>query len=680
MKLSELWLREWVNPAITREKLCAQLTMAGLEIEECTPIENSTDYVIDISITPNRGDCLSVRGLAYEISALTYTKLKMPEFTPIDPIIQDTLPITISAPTECPSYVGRVIRDVDINATTPKWLQERLEQSGISSINPVVDIMNYVMLELGQPMHAFDLAKILGEVIVRLAKADEELTLLNGQTVKLNSDALIIADRAKPLAIAGVMGGLESGVSLLTQHIFLESAFFNPQAIARTGRRYSLSSDSSYRFERGIDPTIQVLAIERATELLLSIVGGQPGPVIEVSDAAHLPQDRIIMLRKTRMNQILGMTIADQDVEDVMNRLGFSVKKIIEGWQVTVPARRSDITLEVDLIEEVVRLQGYERLPTHQPVSKMQIHQRPETKLYLTSLRRLLCDLGYNEAITYSFVEKKLQDILDPHSQPTELMNPITAEMSVMRTNLWSGLVNALLYNQNRQQNRVRLFEVGLRFILQENQLQQQRMLSGLVCGSVMPEQWNIPARPVDFFDLKGDLQTIFQLTFASETFIFKPSQHQALHPGQTAAIYRENKWIGIMGAMHPAVIQRLGIQGRPLLFELLLDPMELASLPKFAEISKFPEIRRDLAILVDRSIPVQRIQDTIKEVANELLKSVTVFDVYQGKGIASDRKSIALALTMQHVSRTLVDEEVADLMERVIVTLKNQFAAELRG
>lgn len=681
MKLSEQWLREWVNPAITRDQLCAQLTMAGLEIEECVPVEQSADYAIDISITPNRGDCLSIRGLAQEVSALTQKAVNPLTITPVSPVISDSFPITIEIPSECPRYVGRIMRGVNVKATTPEWLQERLERSGLSLINPVVDVMNYVMLELGQPMHAFDFAQLSGEIIVRLAKVDEELLLLDGQTVKLNSDALLIADQTKPLAIGGVMGGLQSGVSLLTQDVFLESAFFNPQAIARAGRRYGLNSDSSYRFERGIDPEIQVLAIERATELLLKIVGGQPGPVIEVVNEPFLPKNKTILLRKARIKALLGVAIADQDVENVMKCLGFSTEKVAEGWQVAVPARRSDITLEVDLIEEVVRLHGYEKLPMHQPHSKMTIHPRPENKLYITALRRALCDLGYCEAITYSFVDKKTQMLLDPNSSPVELVNPMTAEMSVMRTNLWPGLVNTLLYNQNRQQSRVRLFEIGLRFITQQNELSQQRVLSGLISGSAMPEQWGIPARSADFFDLKGDLQAIFNLTLEPTAFTFEATQHPALHPGQTANIYRSGQWIGQFGALHPAVAQTLGIQGKVFVFELLLEPLEMAKLPKFSEIFKFPEIRRDLAILVDRSIPVQQIQDTIRGIATDkLLKDVAVFDIYQGKGIAENRKSVALALTMQHVSRTLVDEEVADLMERVIVALKQKFAAELRG
>jgi phenylalanyl-tRNA synthetase beta chain len=792
MKLSEMWLREWVNPELTREQLCAQLTMAGLEIEEIIPVAEEftnvvigkilkvekhpeaerlhickvdvgrsepltivcgaknvkegmkvpaalegaqlanntkiefseirgvssagmlcsatelglaeqsegllqlphdapvghsvweylklTDFIIDVSITPNRGDCLSIMGLAKEISALTSAQLHIPNIPTIQPAITDTLPVTIKTNIECPRYVGRVIRDVKADATTPMWLQERLRRGGIRCISPVVDVMNYVMLELGQPMHAFDLQKISQEIIVRLANKDEELTLLDGQTVKLNNQTLIIADKEKPLAIAGVMGGLDSAVTLLTKDIFLESAFFIPSCISKTAQRFGLGSDSSYRFERGIDPTLQKLAIERATELLLEITGGKPGPVIEELDTNTLPKPAKINLRSDRVAKILGVNIFDHEIESILQRLGFKCEKMSSDWTVTVPPRRSDVTLEIDLIEEIARLYGYIKIPQAQSFGLMQLHEQSEKKLEITPLRHALRDFGYNEVITYSFVSKKLQQLFDPGTLPKELVNPMTAEMAVMRTSLWPGLVDTLLYNQNRQQSRARLFESGLRFVPMQDDLKQEKVLSGLINGTIYPEQWGIPNRKADFFDLKGDLQNLFKLTLAEDEFEFKPSQHPALHPGQTAAIYRAGKQIGILGALHPAIIQNLDIQGDVFLFEIALDDLEKTNLPKFVEISKFPEIRRDIAILIDRAVPAQCIQDTIKKIAGDLLQDINIFDVYQGKGIAENSKSIALSLTLQHTSRTLRDEEVADLIERVIVALKNEYAAELRS
>lgn len=792
MKLSEQWLREWVNPNLTREELSSKLTMAGLEVDALVPVAGSfthvvvaeviqvekhpeadrlkvclvdvgqaepltivcgatnvrpsikvaaalagailpnnihislskirnvvsngmlcsarelgmveenngiielpqdapigqevwkylnlSDYVIDIAITPNRGDCLSIMGLAQEVSAVTECKVTALDLISVKPDISDSLSVAIDVPMECQRYSGRVIRDVKADAVTPIWMQERLRRGGIRCISPVVDVMNYVMLELGQPMHAFDLKEIMGGIQVRKAKSSEELTLLDGQTISLSHDTMVIADDKKALAIAGVMGGLDSGVTLLTKDIFLESAYFNTESIARSGRHYNLGSESSYRFERGIDPTLQVTALERATALLLDIVGGWPGPVIDVVDNRYLPQPQTIQLRIARINKILGIDINHSHIESFLQRLGFGCEKNPDGWSVYVPARRSDISLEIDLIEEIIRLYGYDKLPAQQAGSTLQINPCSENRLNLTTLRRKLCDLGYHEAITYSFIDKNLQYLFDPNNKPKELVNPITADMAVMRTNLWPGLVNTFLYNHNRQQSRVRLFEVGLRFIQRDKTVLQQRVLSGLVSGSAFPEQWGLPARKVDFFDLKGDLESVFKLTSAMDEFIFKSGEHPALHPGQTAEIYRKDDFVGSFGVLHPGIMQTLAISENVIVFEILLDQLEIARQPHFSEISKFPEIRRDIAIFVDQTVPSQAIQDTIAEVSGELLREVTVFDVYQGKGVAPHRKSIALALTLQHYSRTLVDEEVADIVERVIVALKERFTAELRG
>lgn len=792
MKLSEMWLREWIDPKLTREQLCEKLTLSGLEVDGLQPVANPftnvvvaevlsvekhpeadklhicqvnvggsspllivcgaanvraglktpaalegaelshnfkikrtkirgvesngmlcsaeelglmtesdgilelpqdapigkslkdylslADYVIEVAITPNRGDCLSVMGLAKEISALTDATLTTPNLESVPAKIKDVFPVHISAANECPRYVGRVIRDVKADVETPIWLQERLRRSGQRCINPVVDVMNYVMLELGQPMHAFDLKTLSGGIEVRLAKKNEEIALLDGQTVKLDSNTLLIADQKQPLAIAGVMGGLDSSVTSLTQDIFLESAYFKPEIVARAGRQYILNSESSYRFERGVDPTLQVIAIERATHLLLNIVGGQPGPVIEVKDEKNLPKPAVISLDKEKISRLLGLEIADAKITAILQGLGFVCEKNAAGWKVTVPARRSDITLAEDLIEEIARVNGYEHIPTLQTMSKMQIHARPENHLKIAEIRSALSDLGYHEAITYSFIDKKIQALLDPEITPVELLNPITAEMSAMRTSLWPGLLNTLSYNRNRQQSRMRLFEIGLRFIQQNNKLEQQRVLSGLISGSAFPEQWGVPLRSCDFFDLKGDVQNLINLTKSEQDFTFKTGKHPALHPGQTADICRAQQKMGVIGALHPAVLQALDIQTKVFVFEILLDSLQIARVPRAEEISKFPEIRRDIAILVDQTVPAQQIQDTIKEIAGDLLKEVRVFDLYQGKGIAPEQKSIALALTLQHSSRTLVDEEVAELVERVVAALNKQFAAELRG
>lgn len=792
MRLSELWLRDWVNPELSREDLCENLTMAGLEVEEVSPVAEKfsgvvvanvlriekhpeadrlqvcevdtggpepltivcgannvkvgmktaaalegailannlkikssklrgvlshgmlcsakelglteegeglivlpadapvgkavwdyldlTDHIIDVSITPNRGDCLSILGLAQDVSAITRTKARIPTISMIEAKITDTLPVMIHAAEECPHYVGRVIRQVTADATTPVWMQERLRRAGVRCISPVVDVMNYVMLELGQPMHAFDLAKINGGIDIRLAKKDEALELLDGQILHLNSETLVIADNKKPLAIAGVMGGMESAVTLLTKDIFLESAFFQPVCISKCSRHYKLNSESSYRFERGVDPDLQVRAIERATQLILEIAGGQPGPVIDTVKEKYLPHKKEINLRAARIQKILGLSINNDEIEKILQSLGFIVAKQADGWKVIVPARRFDITTEIDLIEEVIRIYGYNKVPERLSISGMQTAPRSEKKLHLSLIREVLCHMGYQEIVAYSFIDKKMQQLFDPAITPKELLNPITAEMSVMRTSLWPGLMTTLLYNQNRQQNRVRIFESGLRFIIKNGSLEQQNVLSGLVCGSVFPEQWGIPTKNADFFDVKGDIENILKLTFDRNSFEFKVGQHSALHPKQTADIYRNGDYLGTIGVLHPAIAQKLGITDKIVLFEVLLDSLETAKLPHFKETSKFPEIRRDMAILVDQTVPASLIQDTISDVAGELLQDVHVFDVYQGKGVTEGHKSVALSLTLQHSSRTLVDEEVAALVERIIVTLKEKFAAELRG
>jgi phenylalanyl-tRNA synthetase beta chain len=792
MKVSELWLHEWVKPTLSREELGERMTMAGLEIESLTPVaeffshvvvgkilkiethpeadrltlcevdigaekpaiivcgaqnvkvginvpaalpgavlpnnlkittstirgitshgmlcsarelslaEESdglfilpadakmgdavweylklSDYIIDVSITPNRGDCLSIMGLAKEISALTKTEVTLPAIPTQSSTIPDALKINITASEACPHYVGRIIRNVKADAITPIWMQERLRRTGVRCISPVVDVMNYVMLELGQPMHAFDLSKIDGNIHVRMAKTTEQLELLDGQTATLTDETLIIADDKKPLAIAGVMGGLQSAVTLLTKDIFLESAYFNPKAVAKTGRHFNLGSESSYRYERGVDPTLQATAIERATQLLLELVGGEAGPVVEITEKSHFPKQSIINLRAARIEKILGMKISAADVETILTALHFICEKTNDGWKVTVPYARADVTLEVDLIEEVMRLYGSNRVPLRDSYSALRMLPNPENHINLVALRNTLRDLGYQEVVTYTFVDSKLQQLLNPDKEPKPLVNPITSDMNVMRTNLWPGLIKTLMYNANRQQNRVRIFETGLRFVSHQHNFLQERVLGGLINGSAYPEQWGVPTRAVDFFDLKGDLQSLFKLTFASDEFTFKKAEHAALHPGQTAEIYRNDQYVGIMGSLHPIIVQNLDLQSPVFVFELLLERLEIAQLPRFNEISKFPEIRRDIAIFVDRSVPLQMIQDTIREKAGELLQDINLFDVYQGQHVGVDRKSLALSLTLQHSSRTLVDEEVTDLMDRVIGALKERFAAELRG
>ncbi len=670
MRCSESWLREWVSPALTREALGEKLTMAGLEVESLEP-------VFDISITPNRGDCLSIRGIAREVAALTRTPLTPISISPVPAAHQEILPVTVSDPSGCPHYVGRIIRQVKVDQPTPAWLQERLQQSGISLINPIVDVTNYVMLELGQPMHAFDLNKIKKGIVIRQSKAGEKITLLDGSEKVLDDKTLLIADYTKPLVIAGVMGGMDSGVTSLTQDIFLESAYFTPPAVARQRQYYNLNSDSSYRFERGVDPAIQREAIERATQLILEITGGIAGPIIEETSQKDLPKPRTISLSPEKITVLLGFSIPEKEVEAIFTALAFSWKKEKNHWQVDVPSYRSDLAIAEDLIEEIARIHGYDKIPTHPIEANLFTSHAAENAPDTYDLRQAFSHQGYHEIISYSFVDKKLQALLDPQEVPRELLNPISADMAVMRTNLWPGLVNTLLYNKSRQQHRVRLFEIGMCFLTKGPELVQQLKLGGLITGLAQKEQWGEPGREADFFDLKGSLENIYPFTF-------KPDTHPALHPGQTAGIYYQTHKIGILGALHPAVTQALNLPPRVFVFELdaiwLRAQLQKMDHKRFHEVSKFPEIRRDIAILVNQTIPSEEIQATIRKVAGDWLKESFIFDVYAGKGVPPGLKSIALALILQHPSRTLVDDEVAALMDRVVRTLKDQLGAELRS
>jgi phenylalanyl-tRNA synthetase beta chain len=638
-----------------------------------------TDHIIEVAITPNRGDCLSVRGLVRELAAITQTPAKKMTIPEVKALIPDVFPVELKTKEACPRYVGRIIRGVKADAMTPVWMKERLRRSGIRSVSPIVDVTNYVMLELGQPMHAFDLARLEKKIVVRMAEKDEALQLLDGSEIKLSPETLIIADQTKPLAIAGVMGGSESGINLLTQDIFLESAFFHPDVVARQRQLYQLSSESSYRFERGVDPELQRLAIERATRLLVEIVGGKPGPLIEESKSWPL---KTLALRRERLVSILGCaTITDKEVKTILQSLGFGCKKEKALWQVQVPSWRFDVTQEVDLIEELARLYGYEKISPTRPLFPLQTHSLPESRIALPRVRRLLCDLGYHEAVTYSFVNEDLQKLLDPERQAKALVNPITSDMTVMRTNLWPGLLGTYLYNRDRQQTRGRFFEAGLCFIEQQKHLTQVPMLGGLASGTAFPEQWGHPSRELDFFDVKGELQDLLQLTHLPQThFRFKPTTHPALHPGQTALLYRHDEVLGILGALHPAIRQKFDITEPIFLFEFNLDSLLLARPPYFSEISKFPEIRRDLALLVDRHIPAQEIRDTIINSGGEWLRHVNLFDVYLGEGVPENKKSVAFALILQHATRTLRDEEVAETVERIVGTLKQTLGIELRG
>ena len=638
------------------------------------------DLAIDVDLTPNRSDCLGIAGIAREVGVLTGSDVTD---WPQEVVTEETdthLAVEVKARADCPRYVGRVIENIDVNALTPVWMQEKLRRSGLRSIGPVVDVTNYVMLELGQPMHAFDLDKLNGGIKVRSSQQDEKITLLDGQEVTITDNTLVIADQSSPLALAGIMGGQDSSVDDQTKNIFLEAAFFNPLAIAGRARGYGLHTDSSHRFERGVDPELPRLAIERASALLLTIIGGQVGPITEVVSEADLPQTQVIKLRADRIKCVLGIHIDADQVEDQLTRLGLTVEKNDECWQVTVPSFRFDLAIEVDLIEELGRLYGYDKLPQTRPQGTVLTTDISEHTLATHRLQSLLVDRGYQEAITYSFVDPTIQQHLAVEGeQAIELANPISADLSMMRTSLWPGLIQALVYNLNRQHERVRLFEVGRIFKGTKDNVEQHRQIGGVLCGSRYAEQWSEKQRPVDFFDAKADVEAL--LAVGGEGNIrFVAEQHPALHPGQSARVYKGEQAIGWLGALHPRLNKPLDLKTRVYVFELALSAVLKAQVPAFESVSKFPALRRDLALIVDTQTTAGEIDHCLNGIRSDILKGIQLFDVYSGDGVELGKKSIAVAFHLQHKERTLTDEEVESLMQSMAQILQEQIGAVIRS
>jgi phenylalanyl-tRNA synthetase beta chain len=715
MKISENWLREWVNPAIDSKLLIEQLTMAGLEVETVEPAgaklekvvvgevlaveshpdadklslcqvsngENTVqvvcgagnvrqglkvafaqvgatlpglkikkanlrgveshgmlcsatelkiaeisdgifelpgdaptgisiyeylalnDNLIEIDLTPNRGDCLSLAGVAREVSAINSVALTNVPGTKVSEAIKDIFPVELLAAEACPHYVGRIIKNIDASARTPLWMQEKLRRSGLRPISPVVDVTNYVMMELGQPMHGFDFDKLEGGIRVRWATAGEKITLLDQSEFECRSDSLVIADHRKAVALAGIMGGLDSSVQEQTRNVFLEAAFFAPLEMAGKARSYGMHTDSSHRFERGVDPGLQVTAMHRATELLLAIVGGEAGPVIDAEIPESMPARSSVSLRYARVKRLLGIAISQEDVVKILESLNMQVEQAEQGWLVVPPSYRFDINIEADLIEEIGRLVGYNNIPGTKEAAHASMESFSETQRGVNEIKDILVTQGYYEAVTYSFVSPELQAVLDPQQETLALSNPISTDMSVMRTRLLPGLVQALQYNINRQQQRIRLFETGLCFIPESGGLQQRSHIAAVITGSRENEGWHSRSEAVDFYDLKGNLESILRLSDHSN-FRFVKTTNPVLHPGQGADVIYKGLKVGFIGALHPTVMPKLNLTQPVFVFELELAPILSSILPNFVELSKYPSIRRDISLTVDNDINVR--------------------------------------------------------------------------
>ena len=656
-----------------------------LELPEDAPVGVSIveyllldDNIIEIDLTPNRGDCLSIAGVAREVSAINKISLAQTGVSSVDNSIDDSFSVELEAPGHCPRYVGRIIKGIDPQAQTPLWMQEKLRRCGLRPITPVVDVTNYVMMELGQPMHGFDFDKLNGGIKVRLAKSGEKVALLDQTEVECRDDTLLIADHAGGVALAGIMGGLDSSVQSDTRNIFLEAAHFTALELAGKARGFGMHTDASHRFERGVDALLPPIAMQRATGLLLDIVGGEAGPVIDAMVDANMPQTPQVELRYDRVNRLLGIDVERDEVSGILQRLNMQLTEQADGWQVTPPSYRFDINIEADLIEEIGRLIGYNNIPGSRESSHIQMESFSEQRVSVNRIRDVLVERGYFEAVTYAFVSPELQAILDPGQQTLPLANPISADMSVMRTRLLPGLVQALQHNLNRQQSRVRLFETGLCFVPTDDGLAQNPHIAGIITGSRIEDGLYTTAENLDFFDIKGDLEMILRLAGGSD-FSFTRSSNPVLHPGQGADLTCGGKSIGYIGGLHPAVLKKLDINQPVFIFEMETSPILTAKLPKFNEMSRFPSIRRDISISVDENLPVRDLVDSIYSVKNEILQEVFVFDVYTGKEVRNNRKSVALGLILQDFSRTLVDEDVENLVEKILAQLKEHYNADLR-
>lgn len=638
------------------------------------------DASIELKLTPNRADCFSVRGIAFDVAAACGSEVTAFDATPVPAQGDAALEVRLDAGADAPRYVGRVISGVDASRPTPVWMAERLRRSGIRPVSLLVDVTQYVMLELGQPMHAFDRDLLHGPVGVRHARAGEALKLLDGRDVVADPGFLVITDADRAVALAGVMGGFDTRVTGTTKNIFLEAAHFAPSAIIGRGRKLGLHTDAGHRFERGVDPELPRTAIEVATRLVIDIAGGTPGPVTEAVLPGHLPQPQQIPLRRARLARVLGLDIADAEVERILRALGLEVATNAEGWSVTAPTRRFDLAIEEDLVEEVARIHGYDAIPTTLPGGATRLAAPTETRVAEQDVRRQFVARDYLEAINYAFVDAGLLDAWQANAGAVPLANPLSAELGVMRTQLLPGLVDALARNAARQQARVRLFELGKVFeaALEGQAPIETLRIAAVACGDASAEQWGVPARRVDFHDLKGDLDSLAALSGAK--LEYRAAQPAWAHPGRAAEVLRDGVVIGAIGELHPRLQQALGLDHAVMAFEVDLAPLRQRAVPAARGLSRFPSVRRDLAFVVAQEVPWEAVAGTVRGAAGEALRDLQLFDRYVGKGVESGFKSLAMGLILQEDSRTLTDREVDAVVADVTAALESAHGARIRG
>ncbi len=666
-----------VEVSASPEKIAEMLTMAGLEVDAISEV--GTDVVIDIDLTPNRADCTSLLGIAQEIGALSKVPFSLPEVAFVPPTTEDKIAVSIEAKKACHHYASRVLSGLDNTKPTPEWLKARLEACGARSIDPIVDVLNYVMFAIGQPMHAFDKDKLTNTITVALLDKLGTLTVIDESEKKLSPNTLVIKDDNAIQAVAGIMGGKSSSVSSATTTVVLESAYFTPQSVAGKSTEYNLHTESSYRFERGIHPARQIMAIEMATALILEICGGACGPTISTraTDVAE-PQPEVILLRHARVEKLLGITVSAADIEDILTRLGGACKPVEGGWEVTAPLARQDWKIEADLIEEVARLIGYHNIPAQLPRPALSFPPAPEKQVKEHRLKQLLADIGYQEIISYSFVDPQIQSKLLPKHDAVPLLNPISADKAHMRLSCWPGLLSVIGFHQRRQYAGMKIFEVGQVFEMNNGNIDQKSVIAGALFGNPEGDSWANSKQAPDFYDIKHPCSQLLKYYGLDSKVRYTPAEHPSLHPGQCAEISIDGKTIGYLGRLHPSLQKPLDLQGPIYLFEMDIKALSVPSLPKAPTLSKFPSARRDIALLVNKDILAQDLIDALQGTVSDL-SDCWVFDVYEGKGVPEGKKSLAIGLILQDISRTLLEEEVDSSINEAVQLLEKNFGAKLR-